>query len=45
MSVILKASNINKIYDDGAVHTQVLTGLDLNISVVTGRARITGSGP
>ena len=32
MSVILKANNINKIYDDGAVHTQVLPGLDLNIS-------------
>ncbi len=31
MSAILKASNISKIYDEGAVHTQVLTGLDLNI--------------
>ncbi len=32
MSAILKASNISKIYDEGAVHTQVLTGLDLNIN-------------
>ena len=27
MSAILKATNINKIYDEGAVSTQVLTGL------------------
>ncbi|MFZ3144246.1 lipoprotein-releasing ABC transporter ATP-binding protein LolD [Psychrobacter glacincola] len=32
MSAILKATNINKIYDEGAVSTQVLTGLDLTVS-------------
>ena len=31
MSAILKATNINKIYDEGAVSTQVLTGLDLTV--------------
>ena len=31
MSEILKATNINKIYDEGAVSTQVLTGLDLTV--------------
>ncbi|MBE0441563.1 MAG: lipoprotein-releasing ABC transporter ATP-binding protein LolD [Psychrobacter sp.] len=31
MSVILEAKNINKIYDEGAVSTQVLTGLDLTV--------------
>ena len=31
MSAILEASNINKIYDEGAVSTQVLTGLDLDV--------------
>ncbi len=32
MSAILKATNINKIYDEGAVSTQVLTGLDLTVN-------------
>src|SRR5699024_2754573 len=32
MSEILKATNINKIYDEGAVSTQVLTGLDLTVN-------------
>ncbi|ABE74571.1 MULTISPECIES: lipoprotein-releasing ABC transporter ATP-binding protein LolD [Psychrobacter] len=32
MSAILKATNINKIYDEGAVSTQVLTGLDLTVT-------------
>ena len=32
MSAILKASNISKIYDEGAVRTQVLTGLDLTVN-------------
>ena len=32
MSAILKASNISKIYDEGAVRTQVLTGLDIDIN-------------
>lgn len=31
MSAILEAKNINKIYDEGAVSTQVLTGLDLTV--------------
>lgn len=31
MSAILKATNINKIYDEGTVSTQVLTGLDLTV--------------
>ena len=31
MSAILEASNISKIYDEGAVSTQVLTGLDLTV--------------
>ena len=31
MSAILEATNINKIYDEGAVSTQVLTGLDLTV--------------
>ena len=31
MSAILEATNINKIYDEGAVSTQVLTGLDLKV--------------
>jgi len=32
MSAILEATNINKIYDEGAVSTQVLTGLDLTVN-------------
>ena len=32
MSAILEAKNINKIYDEGAVSTQVLTGLDLTVN-------------
>ena len=32
MAAILEASNINKIYDEGAVRTQVLTGLDLSVN-------------
>lgn len=32
MSAILKATNVNKIYDEGAVSTQVLTGLDLTVN-------------
>ena len=32
MSAILTATNISKIYDEGAVRTQVLTGLDLSIN-------------
>lgn len=32
MSAILEASNISKIYDEGAVRTQVLTGLDLTVN-------------
>ncbi|GAA0311557.1 lipoprotein-releasing ABC transporter ATP-binding protein LolD [Psychrobacter aestuarii] len=31
MSAILEAKNINKIYDEGSVRTQVLTGLDLSV--------------
>ena len=31
MSAILEAKDINKIYDEGAVSTQVLTGLDLTV--------------
>ena len=31
MSAILEATNISKIYDEGAVRTQVLTGLDLSV--------------
>ncbi|MBO6223868.1 MAG: ATP-binding cassette domain-containing protein, partial [Psychrobacter sp.] len=32
MSAILEAKDINKIYDEGAVSTQVLTGLDLSVN-------------
>ena len=32
MAAILEASNISKIYDEGAVRTQVLTGLDLSVN-------------
>lgn len=32
MSEILVAKNINKIYDEGSIRTQVLTGLDLTVN-------------
>lgn len=32
MSEILVAKNINKIYDEGNIHTQVLTGLNLTVN-------------
>lgn len=32
MSVILQAKNISKVYDEGKIHTPVLSGLDLSIS-------------
>ncbi|WP_201535766.1 lipoprotein-releasing ABC transporter ATP-binding protein LolD [Psychrobacter ciconiae] len=32
MSAILTATNISKVYDEGRVHTQVLTGLDLTVN-------------